>query len=350
MRIAMVSPRREACGVSDYTDTLVREMTDFVDVAHFVDPAGFRAEMNDGMDLVHVQHEYFVFGGVAPWKSRVRSFLRKVKRPVVMTVHEIVGPSGNPAYRAAIRLSNRLHFLHPSVKRYIVHTEQDRKRLASAGISPDRIEVIRHGVPPSPDLMARNEAKQLLGLEDRFVITIFGFMARKKGHFVALDALNELPEDVTLVIAGGKHPEDTTGYVDEVTARAREQGVRARITGYLPSSDVLVYMAATDLILAPFSDSSGSGSLALAFACGMPILASDIEPHREILLDTPGSMRMFGRTEQDLAREIVSLRNDPSEIEHLRQGAGAYAEAHSFRAVAEQTARLYDGVAQETSR
>src|SRR5687767_12966522 len=100
MRIAMVAPRREACGVSDYTETLVRSLTGFAEVAHFVDPDEFRHEMNNDVDLVHVQHEYFVFGGVAPWKSRFRAFIRKVRRPVVMTVHEIVTPRGNPVFRA----------------------------------------------------------------------------------------------------------------------------------------------------------------------------------------------------------------------------------------------------------
>ncbi len=346
----MVAPSREACGVSEYTEDLVRELADIVEVVHFVDPDGFRAEMNDAVDVVHVQHEYFVFGGVAPWKCRFRSFARKVRRPLVMTVHEIVTPHGNAAYRAGIRLSNRLHFLHTAIRHYIVHTDKDRRRLAAIGAAEERMHTIRLGVPTPPVMPSQEEAKRNLGLQDQFVITIYGFISRKKGHITALDGLRSLPQDVTLVIAGGKHPDDSTGYVDQVSEGAREHGVRARITGYMPSSDVLTNMAATDLVLAPFTESSGSASLALAFACGKPILASDIEPHGEIAGETPGSMLLFGNSSEDLAREIDRLRMNPAEMDALRQGARVYADAHSVRNMAEQTARLYSRVANENPR
>jgi len=350
MKIAMVAPRREACGVSDYTKGLVRELSDIVEVVHFVDPVGFRAEMNDDVDVVHVQHEYFVFGGVAPWKCRFRSFVRSIRRPLVMTIHEIVPPHGSAAHRAAIRLSNRLHFLHPAVQRYIVHTAQDKGRLAAVGAAEDRIHIIRLGVPEPPSMPTPNEAKRILGLDNQFVITIYGFISRKKGHLIALDGLRNLPQDVMLVIAGGKHPDDSTGYVDRVTEGAREHGVRARITGYMPSTDVFTNMAAADLVLAPFIESSGSASLALAFACGKPILASDIRPHREIVGESPNSMLLFGKTPDDLSRVIGDLRANPALLRTLSEGARSYADAHSVRKMAELTAQLYSRVVSEKPR
>ena len=337
----MIAPRRNACGISDYTDLLAASLREFVDVAYILPAESAGPELND-VDLIHIQHEYFVFGGVAPWKVQFPRFIAQVRKPVVMTVHEIVTPAGNPAKIAAIRLSNRLHFASPRILRHIVHTELDKIKLEAVIGNSRPIEVVRLAVPPPPVLPDRAESRRKLALDDRFVLTMFGFISRKKDYLLALQALEILPDDFSLIIAGGKHPNDSTDYVDRVRAAAGSLGPRARITEYLSREDILTVMAATDLILAPFSESSGSASLAVAFACGLPVLASNIAPHEEILRDTPGSIALAGRDPRAFADSILGLRSDPARLDSLRAGAARYADHHSHRAVAEATVRLYE--------
>ena len=340
MRVGIVAPMREACGISDYTRALVQSLESEVEIAYVTDPARFRPDMNS-VDIVHVQHEYFVFGGVAPWKNRFPRFIAGVRPPVVMTVHEIVDPKGSAAFRWAIRRTNRMSFGHASIRHYITHTEQDSRRLADIGVPSGRTQVIRLGVPDPPELPNTAAAKQKLGLEGRFVLTIFGFIARKKGHLAALEALRLLPPDVTLLIAGGRHKDDTTDYVATIEERARQFDVRARITGYLPADEIPYVMAATDLVLAPFTETSGSASLAQAYACGLPILASDIGPHREIAKDTRESLRLVAGDPELMAGAVVDLRRDLSALTRLRAGARLYAERHSMGRTAELTAAVY---------
>lgn len=352
MRITMIAPVREQCGVADYTQYLLAELCRHVEVPFVVEPSRFAPEMN-AVDLAHIQHQYFLFGGVAPWKSRFKRLADRLRVPAVMTVHEFVSPRGNPAVRGAIRLANRLHFRHPAVRRLLVHTEADRARMALSGIPGERIAVVRHGVPPAPELPPREEARRALGVENRFVVTLFGFLSRKKGHRVALEALKRLPDDVLLLFAGGGHPDDVTDYEEEIAVMIRRSGTtgRARITGYLPREQVSVVMSATDLVIAPFAESSGSGSLALAFACGKPILASDIEPHREINRESPPALSLFPVGDAwALSQRIAELRDSPHLLTAMAAASRRYAEARTYARMAKEIVEIYRAVLAETGR
>src|SRR5207249_8449146 len=82
---------------------------------------------------------------------------------------------------------------------------------------------------------------------------------------------------------GGVHCADRTAPDRELLALAERRGVggRFRITGYLAEEQVPAVFGATDLLLAPFLEVSGSASLALGQAYGCPILASDLPPLQE---------------------------------------------------------------------
>jgi glycosyltransferase involved in cell wall biosynthesis len=202
-------------------------------------------------------------------------------------------------------------------------------------------------VPPAPPLPPREEARRALDVEGRFVATLFGFLSRRKGHALAVEAMRALPEDVVLLLAGGRHPDDRTGYAEGIQRLIHEGHLenRVRITGYLPPDEVARVMSATDLILAPFTESSGSGSLALAFACGKPILASRIPPHVEIAAKSEFALKTIPLLHPGgLALEVSSLKNHPDGLVCLAEGARRYAEAHSYRRMAEETVSIYRSV------
>ena len=188
------------------------------------------------------------------------------------------------------------------------------------------------------------EAKRSLGLEGRRVVTLFGFLAAKKGHSLALDAVPFLPPDITLLFAGGQHPQDNTDYVAQLHARIEHEGLQARvrITDYLPAAQIPLMMAATDAAIAPFTQTSGSGSLANLFAYGRAVVASDIAPHREIVSSAPGCLELFhSGNATDLAAHIQTILDNPQRREHLHQAALDYAQCHSYLDMAKRTAEIY---------
>ncbi len=370
--VAMFSPWSTPCGIADYTRLLsaaLRKQPEIDRISIVEPPDGsttsthwaavrryrkLRHEyrlrgaqtLGCAADLTHVQHQYFFFGGVAAHKNHVTAFYESARKPIVVTVHEIARPpidAGRVVHRA-IEVVNRANFLHAAVSRLIVHTQDDFDRLVDLGVDRRKIDKIVHGVPPAMLLPDSKLARAHFGLSNRRVITIFGYLARKKGHHVALEALKYLPEDVVLLLAGGKHPDDHTSYVGTIEASIEAMDLKDRvlITGYLPREDVPTALAATHVALAPYLQTSGSGSLSQFFSAGRAVIASDIGPHREIAQDQPSCLTLFPSGDStQLAAAIEELLKDDSVRLSLERRSRDYASRHSYDDVARKTVETY---------
>jgi glycosyltransferase involved in cell wall biosynthesis len=113
------------------------------------------------------------------------------------------------------------------------------------------------------------------------------------------------------------------------------------VTGYLSPEDVCRAMAATDLVVAPFYESSGSGSLAMALACGKAIVASNIPPHEEIVFEEPDALLLVKNDPGPLAHAITNLRQSEPDRVRLEGGAERYARNHTYVRMAEETVEVY---------
>lgn len=351
LRVAMLTSQRERCGIADYSRLLVAELERRVEIAWITDPSGFSAVMNEA-DIIHVQHQYFLFGGVAPWKNTFGRFADQIKAPAVMTVHEFVEPDGNLARRAAVAAVNRAQFAHRAIRAFITHTEADRGRLEASGVPRERLHVIPLASPTAPALPPRSRARSELGVGDCFVMTIFGFLSRRKGHAIAIKALALLPPNVRLLLAGGRHPDDRTDYEDELRALAASTGVsdRMTLTGYLEDEEVATVMAATDLVLAPFTAGSGSASLAMAFACGKPVVAAAIPANVEINRACPGAVSLVPPNDAaELAAAVSHLLSDSRKLTRLSEGSRRWAAQHTYADMADRTVRVYHSVVGKTA-
>lgn len=370
MRVTMFAPQRERCGIRDYTDYLlnglraqpiIEEVTVVPTPAdtgaigfgealrrYPVEERRFHARgraMNAG-DIAHVQHQYFFFGGVAPHKNHARAFYSALRVPLVVTVHEIVSPesASSALKRRMLAFANRQNFKHPAIKAYIVHTTDDFRRLEALDIPAKRIHHILHGVPSAEPMPDARAAKRLLNCANRFVVTLFGFLAAKKGHQLVLQAMESLPSDTLLLLAGDRHPDDHTGYVTQLQQEIQTRGLteRVRITGYLPKEQIPTIMAATDVGIAPYLQTSGSGSLANLFAYGRAILASDIAPHREIAQENPVPMLLFRSGDvEEFANHLQRLRAKEELRVAMQQAALSYALQHSYQQMAKETTAVY---------
>lgn len=360
------------CGVSDYSRYLHAELERFPEIEsirivdaptdvvragafsalehYHADKQRFRelgAKMNAlGANLAHVQFQYFFFGGVAPHKNHTAAFLSAIRLPTVMTVHEIALPKPQTplSHRLLLQSVNRSIFLNPALHHLIVHTEQDRQRLERIGVPHNKISVLLHGIPTPQPLPNPDAVRKEMGLEGRKVLTLFGFLSNKKGHAFAINALEGLPEDVVLLFAGGQHPDDHTDYVPNLRRLVSQLHLerRVRFMDYLPEAQIPSIMSLTDIALAPYTETSGSGSLALLMAYGLPIVASPIPPHQQIEHEAKGCLSLLPKLSSDCLRDhISSLLNSPTRLSSLHDSALAYAETHSYQHMAEETLALY---------
>lgn len=364
----MLAPVRERCGIGDYSRRLIEALRDLPGIAaveavptpegaarvsttaalqHYLADERLFATLGrrlNSTDVAHIQHQYFFFGGVAPHKNHFRALLNAVQTPLVLTVHEIATGIASAWKRALVDHTNRGNFLHPAIRQIIVHTDVDAARLRALGVTQDRLTVLPIAVPAADPLPDRNASRAAFDVTGKRVLLMFGFLSAKKGHFLALEALERLPGDVVLLFAGEQHPDDPTDYVARLKAAIAAKGLeqRARITGYLPQDRIPQVMASADLALTPFLETSGSASLAHLLAYGVPVLASDIAPHRELLAQTPGSLRLFPSEDITALRTGIStLLEDPVQLSALREGAHRFAVERSFMRVAEETLAVY---------
>jgi glycosyltransferase involved in cell wall biosynthesis len=114
------------------------------------------------------------------------------------------------------------------------------------------------------------------------------------------------------------------------------------VTGFLPAEEIDARFGKSALVIAPFRETSGSGSLVQALGRKAAVLASDLPLNREIAEREPGSLAFF-RSEDpdDLAKEAIRLLEDSAARKALSEAAGRYGSRHSPELVAAQHFELY---------
>ncbi len=370
MKIAMWTSWQTRCGIAAYTAALVEELRR-LDVSVEVVPVPYterdpaRAaetlERLNRADLVHIQHEYTFFGGVAPLSSSLPRYLRGLRKPHVVTAHTVFTASEllrlEQEHRPRQRLAKQLLSAYPPYRAYverdpfrraeavIVHTGAARERMVRRGIPAARLHVLPAGAPASASASAElvEEKRRAWDLAGRRVLTIFGYVSPDKGYETALEALAELPPAVKLLIAGGTRVEQERGYMDQLRQTLRTGGLEERvtITGYLDDAEIAAAMALSDVVLVPHTAANGSYSVVIALSYGKPVLASDLPCFREIA-EGGGAAELFPPgDERSLAERAGFLLASAGARHALSERAGEYAHARSWASVAARTRALY---------
>lgn len=198
------------------------------------------------------------------------------------------------------------------------------EHLIPLGVARERITVLRNGVDldafkPLPDAGA--VLRQGLGLPAGPLLLSVGGLIERKGHHIALAALEWLPEAFLMI--AGEGPLDA-----ELRQQADAAGLsdRVRFLGPIPHKDLPRYYSAADVFVLASSREGMPNVVLEALACGTPVVACDAEGVSEILAD-PVAGRVADRREAEtIAAQIASVLADPPAREAVR----AYAERFSW--------------------
>ncbi|MFN3420112.1 MAG: glycosyltransferase family 4 protein, partial [Armatimonadota bacterium] len=305
------------------------------------------AERTKNSNLVHIQFAPHFFGGLKPFRNLLPFFLNCLNKPTIVTVHE-VDLTGSPLIKFVKFQVQRRLFRSAMTLRLVTLTKFAANQLRQLGY--EDVTVIPMWVPSLRLTFSASEAKQKLGLTNHFIVTAFGFIVARRGYEVLLDALQLLPEETLLVFAGGPHPLDKTGYYAKLIKRISEHPNRNRIrvTGYLPDEEIDLWLAASDVIAAPFRYLSGSASLMRVLAHGKPIVVSDLPPLRE-LAELSGALILVPAGDfEAFAKAIKGLKN-PEERVRYELSAREFASNQTVNKVAEAHCKLYEDILQNNS-
>lgn len=380
MRVSFCTPwRLEKDGISDYSgymvDALKKRGIDIgvIELRPYIgERAYYRKIAHDAStaDIVHIQFNYLYFNGTLPYRNTFLHFVKHLSIPSIMTVHEFA-IGHQPLASGFSRPLNRILFnntlflwnallrnLHRSmynrVDKVIVHTQCQAEMILPLLDEAGKLTVIPHAIPTVREeeiAIASLEAKRVLHLEGKIVLSTFGFINCRKGYKTVLDAIMGLPDNIIFLIAGGKMGDDPVNnkYYDELIGEIARCGLkdRVKITGYLQKEEIPLVMAATDIVLAPFSTVAGSGSLSLTIAYHKPIIASDAPVHKEINERVP-CLELFKAGDYlALGAAIKRVLGDTGRIKVLSAASREYSSRFGYGNIADMTIRLYEEVIQD---
>ncbi|MFM8679650.1 MAG: glycosyltransferase, partial [Alphaproteobacteria bacterium] len=184
--------------------------------------------------------------------------------------------------------------------------------------------VLRNGV----DLglfraLARDELRARMGIDGPAIASV-GHLVARKGHDLAIAALEELPGWTLLLV--GEGPE--RGALERQAA-ARGLSGRVRFLGRLAQEELArVYNVADMLVLA--SDREGWANVLLeSMACGTPVVATRIWGTPEVV-SSPAAGLLVARDARAIADGVRALAASPPARAETRR----HAEAFSWDATA----------------
>lgn len=235
----------------------------------------------------------------------------KIKSGLILEMHEVLDPleTRSSPLRLYSRVAGRM--IMNGGAAFIVHSAHVREQAIRAyHLKEDRVFVIPHGVYDSYFREnVREAARKELGISSEFALLYFGMIRRYKGLPCLMEAFDRLPpsvaEDSRLIIVG-----EDWGDEKGLDALVRSSPYNQRIIfrpKFVPEFAVSSYFSAADVVVLPYTRTSGSGVASLAMAYGKPVIVSDLEDTRDALEDYGGAVFVQACDSASLAACIVDV-------------------------------------------
>jgi glycosyltransferase involved in cell wall biosynthesis len=240
--------------------------------------------------------------------------------PVLVAIHTMGqwdGASVPVAARLAMRGVTRVIAIAETQRRYLVESE---------GIAPERIAVIRNGIPPLDPaaLPSKSVARAALGIaaEDRPVIGIVAMLRPEKAHEVFLEAARRVaerhPRAVFLVIGDGPRRRELEalaagpglaggGSGAGAPGRVRFLGRRDDVPRILPALDLSVLSSHPRVETLPLSQME-------AMSLAIPVVATRVGALEELVTDGVEGRLVPPGDPAAMAAAIAELVSDPARL------------------------------------
>jgi len=235
-----------------------------------------------------------------------------------------------------------------------VHTEKMKGELCQEFAVADKaVTVIPFPINnASPDTQLTSvEAKRRLGLDDsERAILFFGRVRPYKGTEALLDAFRLLSADkegkYRLIVAGEpiKGCEEYLQEIQSTVSRDFDRGQVMLRMQFIPDDEVEVYFKAADVLVLPYKEIFQSGVLFLAYAYGLPVVATDVGSFREEIVEGSTGFLCEPGDPAEMARAIEAYFTSDlfRNLDTRRPEIKDYANRnHSWHAVADLTCRVY---------
>ena len=306
----------------------------------------------NGVDLVVLQHEYGIFGGIAG--SHILALLRELHMPIVTVLHTVLREPDR-AQRKVLEEISRLS------DRLVVMSEHAIKFLTEIYEIPEsKVALIPHGIPDVP-FVDPNFYKDKFDAEGRIVLLTFGLLSPNKGLenvISALPAIVERYPDVLYIVLGATHPHvirhEGEAYRLRLQQMARELGVEKNIVFYnqfVRIDELVEFIGAADMYITPYlnPEQITSGTLAYTVGTGKAVVSTPYWYAEELLADDRGVLVPF-KDPTAIANSVIELLENEAERHAMRKRAFMFGREMTWPQVAERYLELFQTIRDERSR
>ena len=277
----------------------------------------------NNVEVVSVQHEFGIYGG--PAGSHLMAFLRKVRMPVVTTLHTVLSEP-NADQRSVMEQLDLLS------NRFIVMADRGRNMLETVyGVAPEKIDLIPHGVIDMP-FIDSNFYKDVFGVEGKTVLLTFGLLSPNKGiEYVieALPAILALHPNIVYIVLGATHPHliahEGEAYRRKLERLAEERGVKDHVifhNRFVTLEELKEFIGAADIYITPYLNEAQitSGTLSYTFGAGKAIISTPYWHAQELLAGDRGVLVPF-RDAPAIAEGVNYYLSNPTQMTAMRKRA-----------------------------
>lgn len=361
MRIGIIStyPPIE-CGIATYTAYLVNQLRLLGNEVYIVSPFGaegkmvfpvfhstdsdlhekvFQTMVRFTPDIVHIQHEYGLFG-----KQPGINFLpllykfKLAKIPVVITLHTVYEDFTD---EQKIVLKGLL----PPADEIIVHEEYQKEAILEKIGKYNSICVIPHGVRETNVI---SNAKKKIGLNRKDkVILLAGYFRAAKGLDRIIRIFPRIAKEeprAVLVIANKMREQGFAEYQKRFFQLVNESPLIDRIRilrGQFPQDIFDAIISSADVIPLPYLIGAQSGFMAHCLAFGRPLVVSpEVRAIRELV--EKSKCGYIAENDQQFVDFIVKILKDEQLARKLSRNAIGYVQKNlTWKIIAQKTIEVY---------
>lgn len=304
------------------------------------------------IDVVCLQHEYGIYGG--EWGSNLLALIRDLDRPMVMTCHTVI-KEVDPFQKEVFKE------LTARAAKIVVMSEKAIGFLKDIyDVDGDKIALVPHGIHDVP-FIDPNYYKDKFGVEGRNMLLTFGLLHQNKGIEYMIEALPAVVErhpKTTYLVLGMTHPSvlkhEGESYRLSLQRRVRDLGLEDHVLfhpRFVELDELLEYIGASDICVTPYlaMEQITSGALSYAMGSGKAVISTPYWHAEELLSDGRGRL-VPPQDSKALSKEILSLLDNPVELNAMRKRAYQYCRNMTWSSTAGQYLKLFDEVRSRISK
>lgn len=236
-------------------------------------------------DVVHIHWPQALVlsrRGRPSWTSLLKSvaglsWARRRGAALVWTVHNLDPHEPTPQSRLLRR------YLVRNVDGWLTLSESAHgamtARFPALTRTPSRVVPHGHYRDAYAPVPSKERARSELGISSSRVLLAFGAIRPYKGITALARAFEQMPGDVTLLVAG--RPDDPDEVARVFASARRDRRILTRL-GVVPARDVPTIVGAADVVVAAYQEVTHSGVALLSLSMDRPVLCADAPAMREL--------------------------------------------------------------------